>query len=127
VGRYLPRMTVRLYQVVVDAHDPAGLARWWAAVLDYEVLYETASEVIIGLAPDRYPGIVFVPVADAKTTKNRIHLDLDPDDLEAEVARLLALGAQPVDIGQGDSPWTVLADIEGNEFCILTPHKSLVD
>ena len=119
-------MTVRLYQVVVDAHDPARLARWWARVLDYDVLYETASEVIIGLAPDRYPGIVFAPVADAKTTKNRLHLDLDPDDFEAEVARIIALGATPADVGQGDAPWAVLADIEGNEFCVLTPHQSLI-
>jgi len=119
-------MTVHLYQVVVDAHDPARLARWWAQVLGYDVLYETASEVIIGIAPDRYPGIAFVPVADSKSTKNRFHLDLDPDDFEAEVARVVALGAIPADVGQGDAPWAVLADIEGNEFCVLTPHQSLI-
>ena len=119
-------MTVRLYQVVVDAHDPALLARWWAAVLDYDVLYESTSEVIIGIAPDRYPGIVFLPVGDVKTTKNRLHLDLDPDDFEAEVARIVALGATSVDVGQDDAPWAVLADIEGNEFCVLTPHQSLI-
>lgn len=119
-------MTVRLYQIVVDAHDPGRLARWWASVLGYELLYESSDEVIIGLSPDQYPGIVFLPVADEKSTKNRLHLDLDPDDYDAEVARIRALGATPVDIGQGDVPWVVLADIEGNEFCILTPHESLI-
>ena len=69
---------------------------------------------------------MFAPVADAKTTKNRLHLDLDPDDFEAEVARIIALGATPADVGQGDAPWAVLADIEGNEFCVLTPHQSLI-
>src|SRR6266511_1208204 len=98
-------MAVRFYQVVVDAHDPSRLAHWWADVLGYEVLYETTDEVIIGVAPDRYPGICFVPVGDAKATKNRLHIDL----------------------GQGDAAWTVLADPEGNEFCILTPHRSLID
>jgi hypothetical protein len=120
-------MAVRFYQVVVDAHDPSRLAHWWADVLGYEVLYETADEVIIGVAPDRYPGICFVPVGDAKTTKNRLHIDLDPDDHEAEVARVVGLGASPIDVGQGDAAWTVLADPEGNEFCILTPHRSLID
>ena len=119
-------MAVRLYQVVVDADDPARLARWWAQVLGYHVLYETESEVIIGVAPDRYPGIAFVPVPRSKRTKSRLHLDLDPDDFEAEVARVVALGATPADAGQGDAPWAVLADIEGNEFCVLTPHQSLI-
>ena len=120
-------MAVRFYQVVVDAHDPSRLAHWWADVLGYEVLYETADEVIIDVAPDLYPGICFVPVGDAKTTKNRLHIDLDPDDHEVEVARVIGLGASPVDVGQGDAAWTVLADPEGNEFCILTPHRSLID
>ncbi|SRR6266545_1223230 len=121
------RMAIRFYQVVVDAHDPSRLARWWAEVLDYKVLYETADEVIIGTAPEQYPGICFVPVGGAKTTKNRLHIDLDPDDQAAEVARVTGLGARRVDVGQRDVPWTVLADPEGNEFCILTPHKSLVE
>ncbi len=120
-------MAVRFYQLVIDAHDPAALARWWAEVLSQEILLESDSEVIVGSSADRYPGIVFLPVTDAKVVKNRLHIDLDPDDYEAEVARLLALGATPADIGQGDVPWTVLLDPEGNEFCVLTPHKSLVE
>ena len=120
-------MVARFYQLVVDARDPSRLAHWWAEVLGYDVLYETADEAIIGTAPEQYPGICFVPVSDAKMTKNRLHIDLDPDDHEAEVARVTGLGARHADIGQGDVPWTVLADPEGNEFCILIPHKSLIE
>jgi hypothetical protein len=120
-------MGSRWYQLVVDARDPAELGRWWVEVLGYSLLYESADEVIIGSAADRYPGIVFVPVPDRKQGKNRLHIDLDPDEYDAEVARLLGLGASRVDIGQGEMPWTVLADPEGNEFCVLRPHRSLID
>ncbi len=119
-------MTVRLCRVVVDAHEQAGPARWWAAVLDCDVLEESASDVVIGPAPDRYPGIVFVPVADATTMTNRLDPDLDPDDVQAEVARVVALGATPVGVGQDDAPWAVLADMDGKEFCVLAPHETLI-
>ena len=67
------------------------------------------------------PDLDFVRVDDPKVVKNRVHLDVlaPDDDVEAEAARLVALGAAPVDIGQGDVPWIVLADPEGNEFCVL--------
>ena len=78
----------------------------------------TAEEVVRGPVP---PTIVFVPVPEDKTVKNRLHIDVSPIDREPaeEVERLLALGATRADIGQGDVPWTVLADPEGNEFCVL--------
>ena len=120
-------MPSRFYQLSIDCHDPHAQARFWAAVLDQPILYETDDEVIVGADKDTYPGLVFAPVPEAKTIKNRLHIDLDPDDLEAEVARLLALGARPADVGQGDVPWVVLADPEGNEFCVLQPHNSLID
>lgn len=120
-------MGLRWYQIVVDAHDPGRLGQWWAGVLGYSVLHESEHEVIIGLAPNRWPGIVFVPVSDKKATKNRLHIDLDPDDYDTEVARLLELNATLVDVGQGDAPWTVFADPEGNEFCVLTSHRSLIE
>jgi hypothetical protein len=120
-------MSVRFYQLAIDARDPARLARWWAEVLGYQVLHESATEVIIGTAPDRYPGICFEPVSSDHTTKNRLHIDLDPDDHSAEVIRITGLGATRADIGQGDVAWTVLADPEGNEFCVLTPHTSLIE
>ena len=121
-------MGVRFYQLVVNARDPAALARWWAEVLQQEILYETDDEVIVGAAPDSYPGLCFLPVSDVKSGPNRLHIDLDPDDHAAEVARVIALGAALADVGQpADAPWTVLRDPEGNEFCILRPHKSLVE
>jgi predicted enzyme related to lactoylglutathione lyase len=120
-------MAVRFYQLVVDAHDPRALARFWAAVLGQQVLHESADEVIIGADEHQYPGLCFVPVPDSKAGKNRLHIDLDPDDRDGEVERILALGARRADVGQGpDVTWVVLADPEGNEFCVLRPHRSLI-
>jgi hypothetical protein len=84
----------------------------------------SSSEDEVALARDEhsFPGLVFGLVPEAKGVKNRLHIDLNPDDQVAEVDRLLALGATRADIGQGDVPWVVLADPEGNEFCVLTPH-----
>ena len=133
-------MTLRWYSVIIDCHDVAAQARWWAEALDWTIYYEAADEVVIlprhaseeRLATMEWlevpPGIVFVPVPEAKTVKNRIHLDLaprTPEDREAEIARLLALGARRVDVGQrADVTWEVLADPEGNEFCILSPRET---
>ncbi len=110
-------MSSRWYSVVVDCQDPARLGRWWAEVLGYKVVFESADEVVIGA--DDHPGLVFVPVPESKSVKNRLHLDLNPDDQDAEVERLLDMGARHIDVGQGDRPWVVLADPEGNEFCVL--------
>jgi predicted enzyme related to lactoylglutathione lyase len=111
----------RWYTVVVDAANPALMARFWAAVLDYQIVFEQPDEVVIAKDRETYPGIIFVPVAEAKTVKNRLHIDLNPDNQEAEVARLLGLGAKRVDVGQNDEvTWVVMADPEGNEFCVLT-------
>jgi predicted enzyme related to lactoylglutathione lyase len=119
---------VRLYQLCIDAHDPPALAAFWAAALNQKILYEDDESVIVGADEHTYPGLCILKVPDAKTMKNRLHIDLDPDDRDAEVERLLALGARRVDIGQGpEVTWVVLADPEGNEFCVLRPHASLVD
>jgi predicted enzyme related to lactoylglutathione lyase len=121
-------MAVSFYQVVVDAHDLPSLARFWCQVLDWRVLFETEHEIIIGSAPDALPGICFVPVGERKALKNRLHIDLTPDDQAAELERLIALGARRVDVGQGeDATFVVLADPEGNEFCVLRPKKTLLD
>jgi Glyoxalase-like domain len=120
----------RLVHLVVDAADPAGLARFWAAALRWEVGAAEDDEVDVWPAGYTYPDpvalpLVFVPVPGPKAGKNRVHLDLATESAEhqaAEVDRLLALGAAPADIGQGDVPWTVLADPEGNEFCVLDPR-----
>ena len=112
-------MSLEWEQVVVDAAQPAALGRWWANALGWAVTFEADDEYEIRSAPDRLPGLVFVPVGDAKVTKNRLHLDFRPDDQTAAVDRLLALGAHRVDVDQGEQRWVVLADPEGNEFCVL--------
>ena len=106
-------------QVVVDAEDPARLARWWAEALGYVIVHEAPDEVEIRKTADTLPGLLFTTVPDAKTTKNRLHIDLRPYDQESEVERLVDMGARPADIGQHDVSWVVLADPEGNEFCVL--------
>ncbi len=117
-------MGSRWYTVVIDAQEPASLARFWAAVLDYQILYEAPDEIDVGRDEESFPGLVFVPVPEAKAVKNRLHIDLNPDDQQAEVERLLALGARRVDVGQGDDvTWVVLADPEGNEFCVLRARE----
>ena len=116
-------MSVEWEQVVVDAAQPAALGRWWANALGWVVTFEADDEYEIRSAPDRLPGLVFVPVRDSKVTKNRLHLDFCPDDQTAEVDRLLALGAHRMDLGQGEQRWVVLADPEGNEFCVLAPRR----
>lgn len=106
-------------QLVIDAHDPMALGRWWLAALRWVVVDDDPAEFEIRPRADELPGIIFEPVQASRQVKNRLHLDLRPDDQKAEVERLVALGASRVDIGQGDVPWVVLADPEGNEFCVL--------
>ena len=125
-------MPVSLHHIVIDAHDLPGLARFWSQVLDWPILSERDLEVVIGPADDAPVGICFMPGPDDKIVKNRVHLDLNPGanasaaQREAEIERLIALGARPVDVGQGgDETWTVLADPEGNEFCVVRPKQTL--
>lgn len=107
-------------QVVVDAADPVALGRWWADALGWVVINDSADEHEIRPEPDRLPGLLFTPVNDPRVVKNRLHLDFRPTDQHAEVARLLSHGARHADVGQGDQPWIVLTDPEGNEFCVLS-------
>lgn len=129
-------MTSRVSEIIIDSHHPLELAKWWAETLAYCVLPQ-ADQGWVGIAPwpsqdqrpsdeafrsaAQVPMIVFVPVPEAKAVKNRVHLDLWSSDQtqDQEVASLLARGARRVDIGQGEVPWVVLADPEGNEFCVL--------
>ncbi len=109
------------YNIVVDSRDHHALARWWAQVLDWKIVYEDAEETSIALEEGAEPGLTFVAVPEEKTVKNRLHIDLAPDDQDTEVQRLLAMGAVPADVGQpGDVSWVVLRDPEGNEFCVLS-------
>ena len=107
-------------QVIIDAHDPVGLGLWWQRALGWIVANDDPEEFEIRPAEDRLPGLLFANVPDAKTVKNRLHFDFRPDDRDAEVRRLVDLGAAHVDIGQGEESWIVLADPEGNEFCVLS-------
>jgi catechol 2,3-dioxygenase-like lactoylglutathione lyase family enzyme len=120
-------MASRITSVVVDSLDPARLADWWAGVLGYEVLERDADgSTEIGPPGQEeagpVPTLVFVPVADPTPGKVRLHLDLNATDRPqaAELERLLGLGARRADVGQtGEESWVVLADPEGNEFCLL--------
>ncbi len=111
-----------VYSVTIDCADPRALASFWEQVLDYARTYEGDDEVVIEPRNGSGNALLFLQVPDAKRVKNRIHLDLSPTDQAAEVERVKGLGATEVDIGQGDVPWAVLADPEGNEFCILRPR-----
>ncbi|MBB5630595.1 VOC family protein [Sphaerisporangium krabiense] len=110
-------------QVVIDAADPVALGQWWTKALGWVVVNDAEDEYEIRVAPDLLPGLIFVPVPEGKQVKNRLHLDFRPKDQKAEVERLLALGARPADVGQGDERWVVLVDPEGNEFCVLSDRR----
>ncbi|MGH9045154.1 MAG: VOC family protein [Acidimicrobiales bacterium] len=112
-------MTLRWQSVVVDCRDPARVGWFWSQVLGLP-LHREEPELWIEPEGDS-PVILFVEVPEAKTVKNRLHIDLRPDDQRAEVERLESLGARRVDIGQGEVPWVVMADPEGNESCVLKP------
>jgi hypothetical protein len=111
-------------QTIVDARDPVALGRWWREALGWVVVNDDPEEFEIRPAPDQVPGLLFVSVLEPKEVKNRLHLDFRPDDRDGEVERMLALGASRADIGQGEQSWVVLADPEGNEFCILSSRRS---
>jgi hypothetical protein len=128
-------MASRLTEISLDCHDPALLAAFWTAALDWVVLDSEPGLVEIG--PERStdaellevvrsgpvaPTMFLAAVEESKVVKNRMHLDLSPIDRsrDEEVERLLALGASRADVGQtGEESWVVLADPEGNEFCVL--------
>lgn len=125
-------MTSRFTELAIDCADHVGLARFWRAVLDYEV--QDADDEIVSIGPPAVrggegrrgpvpPTLTFAHVPEA--VKNRIHLDVNPADTEQdeEVRRLLDLGARRVDVGQGEQSWVVLADPEGNEFCVLAGRR----
>jgi hypothetical protein len=125
-------MDIRIQCIVVDAGDPERLARFWAEAIGWRITYESDEEWAVeppegSPANDVAPDILFVKVPDRKVSKNRLHLDLRPADQQAEVDRLIALGAAPADIGQRDTRWVVLADPEGNEFCVLPPLPQETD
>lgn len=128
----LRRMDTRLVNLVIDAARPRVLADFWAALLGWRVAVDEPGEVDVR-APEGDGwdlDLVFVPVPEPKEVKNRIHLDLastTPEHQAELVARALELGGRRADLGQGDVPWVVLADPEGNEFCVLEPRERYAD
>ena len=133
-------MALRWYTTVIDCLDVRKQAAWWAEALDWQLIHESDDECVIipGWVDQQVmqetpwerigPGLVFVTVPEGKTVKNRLHIDLAPhtsQDRDAEISRLEGLGARRVDVGQADdASWTVLADPEGNEFCVLSSRDS---
>jgi Glyoxalase-like domain len=113
-------MTLRFSEICVDATDAHSLGAWWSEFLGWSSKVSEDGDVELSPPGGVGPTMLFVPVPEGKTVKNRIHLDFTPDDQQAEVARALGLGARHVDVGQGEQSWVVLADPEGNEFCILS-------
>jgi predicted enzyme related to lactoylglutathione lyase len=110
--------------VVVDCADPRAMARFWGQAMDWTVHKVTDHSAVLRSAKGVGPYLQFLRTSDAKTVWNRVHLDIRPypgDDREAEAARLQTLGATAIDLGASDVSWTVLADPEGNEFCLLAP------
>jgi predicted enzyme related to lactoylglutathione lyase len=118
-------MACRWTELVIDANDPVRLAGFWSQVLDYPITDQ--GEHYAAIEGPSGPSIVFVRVPEPKTVKGRIHIDVNATDRDQmdEVARIKELGATDVDVGQGDVSWVVLADPEGNEFCVLRSRVEL--
>ena len=123
-------MASRISELVIDCRDPRRLAEFWCAVLGYTVLDVEDGAIEIG-PPEGFggpqPTLILSPSTDPRTGKPPLHIDVNPTDRDqdAELERLLALGARPVDVGQtGEESWHCLADPEGNEFCLLKARLS---
>lgn len=112
-------MTSAFTELTIDCIDTELLARFWCEVLGYSIAGREDDWVEIS-GPEG-PSLIFARVPEPKTVKNRVHIDLNPVDRnrDEEVSRLVELGATHADVGQGDVDWVVLADPEGNEFCVL--------
>ena len=122
--RTIYRDTGPIAAVVISCADPRDMARFWSEATDWTLHEVTDDHAMLRSSAGVGPYLEFVRTSAVKAVCGRVHLDLMPypgDDQAAEVARLRALGATVADVGQGDVPWVVLADSEGNEFCVLTP------
>ena len=133
--REIYRDTGPIAAVVVDCADPRATARFWGATIDWTLYEATDDHALLRSAEDTGPYLEFLRTPHLKSMRHRVHFDLlpypvdgqsaDPVDAQlAEIRRLEALGATPADTGQGDFPWKILTDPEGNEFCLLRAHLS---
>ncbi|HEY1158775.1 MAG TPA: VOC family protein [Arthrobacter sp.] len=118
-------MSLRIQAIAVDSTDPRVPAAFWEKALGWRRTHEEDDEIVLeppaGSTEDGVlPDLLFLKVPERKELKNRLHLDLRPEDQDAEVARLEELGARQVSVGQGAAAtWVVMADPDGNEFCVL--------
>ena len=122
-------MDIRIQCLSIHTTDPLRLATFWQAALGWRLEVGNENEVVLeppegspedGVAPD----LLFLRVPEEKSGRSRLHLDLRPVDQAAEVARLEGLGARRADVGQGpEVSWVVLADPDGNEFCVLRAFR----
>lgn len=121
-------MATRLASLVTAAEEPARLARFWSELLGWQLTTKSPAEAAIQPPPGDGCDLtlVFTATSRPKTTKNRLHLDLSSTSGENQretVSRAVSSGARPIDIGQRNVPWIVLADPEDNEFCVLEPRE----
>ena len=124
-------MATRLVQIAMNARDDSALGRFWAEALGWSVASEGPGVTNLEPVGFAYPDPIAVcidilAVPEPKTVKNRVHVDFATTSAAHQadlVARLQDLGATPADVGQGDVPWTVLADPQGNEFCVVEPRS----
>ena len=123
---------LKIGYITIDSKDTAVISKFWEAVLGWKVTYLDETGAMIE-NPDKmadgakFPQILFYKNPDQKTVKNRMHFDLQPDDQAAEVSRIEALGGKRIEIGQSADPattWVVMADPEGNEFCVLKSQEA---
>ena len=117
-------MASRISEICINCADPDAMAKFWSEAIGYPEIERDETGVAIMGAPN-FPSMLFVGTDDvsgpSKTGPNRLHIDLSPTDRDqnAEVDRLESLGAKRIDVGQGTPSWVVMADPEGNEFCVL--------
>ena len=117
-------MSLAIDCVLIDCNDLQRMSQFWRAALDLEHVWTGPSGGYLLMDAHGTTRLGLMPSSEEKGGKNRVHLDLRPDDQETEIERLEVLGAIRVDVGQRDVPWVVMADPEGNEFCVLRSRES---
>ena len=120
-------MASKIGDVVIDCAGPKRLAEFWKAVLGWQPIHQSDEVIVITDPSGSGPTLIFLRVPEAKTVKNRVHIDVNPVGctVEQEAERLVGLGAHRIDIGQGEQPWVVMADPEDNEFCVCPGREEL--
>ena len=112
-------MSLAIDCILIDCNDLQRMSEFWRSALNLEHVWTGPSGGYLLVDPTGTTRLGLMPCREEKAGRNRVHLDLRPDDQEAEIRRLEDLGATRIDIGQRDVTWVVMADPEGNEFCVL--------